>query len=65
METEGGQLTCYRPSHMKRLYDICRTETKVWEELPHGDHNNTVAEAGYFYFIEHFIKKHVMAGAYI
>ena len=50
---------------MKRLYDICRTETKVWEELPHGDHNNTVAEAGYFYFIEHFIKKHVMAGAYI
>ncbi|KAK8205623.1 bem46 protein, variant [Zalaria obscura] len=44
------------PSHMKKLYDICQSKDKVWKELPHGDHNNTVAESGYFYFVEEFLK---------
>lgn len=45
---------------MKRLYQICRSEPKFWKELPHGDHNNTVAEAGYFHFVEDFIKNQVI-----
>ena len=45
---------------MKKLHDACQTKTKVWRELPHGDHNNTVAESGYFQFVEEFIRTHVM-----
>lgn len=45
---------------MKRLYEICRVRNKIWKELPHGDHNNTVAESGYFYFVDEFIKKYVV-----
>ncbi|KAK4997882.1 bem46 protein, variant [Elasticomyces elasticus] len=47
------------PSHMKTLYEICRSPTKMWRELPYGDHNNTVAEPGYFAFVEEFIRDHV------
>lgn len=47
------------PTHMKQLYDLCTAKTKVWRELPHGDHNNTVGESGYFYFVEDFLKIHV------
>ncbi|KAI9701408.1 MAG: hypothetical protein M1820_006499 [Bogoriella megaspora] len=47
------------PSHMKQLYDACKAPVKVWKALPQGDHNNTVAEPGYFQFIEEFIRKYV------
>jgi hypothetical protein len=48
-----------RPSHMTKLFQLCRTEHKIWKELPNGDHNNTVAEKGYFDYIEDFLSKHV------
>ncbi|KEQ78176.1 alpha/beta hydrolase BEM46/Esterase/lipase/thioesterase [Aureobasidium namibiae CBS 147.97] len=48
------------PSHMKRLFDICQSEPKIWKEFPYGDHNNTVAEAGYFHSIQDFIDKPVV-----
>lgn len=47
------------PAHMKELLRLCKSKTVVWKELPHGDHNNTVAESGYFYFVEDFIRTHV------
>lgn len=47
------------PAHMKELYTLCRAKTKVWKELPHGDHNSTVAAPGYFYFVDDFLKIHV------
>ncbi|KAF2156819.1 alpha/beta hydrolase BEM46/Esterase/lipase/thioesterase [Myriangium duriaei CBS 260.36] len=47
------------PAHMKQLYSICTAKTKVWRELPYGDHNNTVAESAYFHYIEDFLKIHV------
>jgi len=45
---------------MKKLHDLSRVPIKIWRELPHGDHNNSVAEAGYFHFIDNFIKLHVI-----
>lgn len=47
------------PSHMKQLFKLCRSKTVVWKELPNGDHNSSIIEPGYFYYIEDFIKTHV------
>ncbi len=44
-----------RPSHMRRLYEICQSPTKIWKPLPGGDHNSSVVEEGYFEAIEDFI----------
>ena len=44
---------------MKSLYKLCRATTKVWKELPHGDHNSSVAEPGYFNFVDDFLKAYV------
>lgn len=44
---------------MKQLFKLCRSRTIVWKELPNGDHNSSVIEPGYFYYVEDFIKKHV------
>jgi hypothetical protein len=49
-----------RPTHMKKLFDICQSEPKIWKEFPYGDHNNTVAEAGYFHNIQDFIDKYIV-----
>ncbi|KAF4555297.1 Serine aminopeptidase-like protein 1 [Elsinoe fawcettii] len=49
------------PWHMKELYNLCRAKTKVWRELPHGDHNNTVAESAYFHYIDDFLRIHIMS----
>ncbi|KAI9053215.1 hypothetical protein LZ554_002182 [Drepanopeziza brunnea f. sp. 'monogermtubi'] len=43
------------PSHMRRLYELCQTPTKVWKPFPGGDHNSSVVEDGYFESIEDFI----------
>ncbi|KAH8772259.1 BEM46 family protein-like protein [Hyaloscypha sp. PMI_1271] len=43
------------PSHMRRLYEICQSPTKVWKPLPAGDHNSSVLEDGYFESIEDFV----------
>lgn len=48
------------PAHMKDLFRLCKAKTVMWKELPYGDHNNTVAEPGYFGFIEEFLGLHVL-----
>jgi fermentation-respiration switch protein FrsA (DUF1100 family) len=49
----------FRPSHMAKLFQVCRSEPKIWKELPNGSHNDTVAEPGYFAYIEDFLSDHV------
>lgn len=49
------------PSMMKTLYDMCPTR-KIWKEFPNGDHNSTVAEAGYFDAIWEFLVQEVLKG---
>jgi hypothetical protein len=44
-----------RPSHMRRLFEICQTPTKIWKPFPGGDHNSSVLEAGYFEAITDFV----------
>jgi hypothetical protein len=51
-----------RPSHMKELFRLCRSKTVVWKELPYGDHNSSVAEPGYFNYIDEFIWRNVLGG---
>ncbi|KUJ22893.1 BEM46 family protein-like protein [Mollisia scopiformis] len=43
------------PSHMRRLYEICQSPTKIWKPLPGGDHNSSVIEEGYFESIADFV----------
>ena len=45
---------------MKQLFRLCKAKTMVWKELPYGDHNNTVAEPGYFNYIDEFIAKYIV-----
>jgi fermentation-respiration switch protein FrsA (DUF1100 family) len=47
------------PTHMTRLYQVCKGP-KVWKEFPTGDHNNTVSEAGYFQYIDDFLRQYVI-----
>ncbi|KAI0107514.1 alpha/beta-hydrolase [Nemania sp. FL0031] len=43
------------PFHMRRLYEVATTPTKIWKTLPGGDHNSSVLEDGYFEAISDFI----------
>lgn len=45
---------------MKELFKKARSPKVVWQELPYGDHNNSVAEAGYFMHVEEFLRKFVL-----
>lgn len=45
---------------MKQLLRLCKAKKVVWKELPYGDHNNTVAERGYFSYIDDFIEEYVL-----
>ncbi|KAF8463631.1 Alpha/Beta hydrolase protein [Kalaharituber pfeilii] len=45
------------PDHMRKLYDVCTSSTKVWKDFPNGTHNDTVGEEGYFDAIHDFIKQ--------
>jgi hypothetical protein len=45
---------------MKQLFHLCKSKIVMWKELPYGDHNSTVAEAGYFNYIDEFIWRHVI-----
>jgi hypothetical protein len=54
--------TVPRPSHMKELFRLCKSKTVVWKELPYGDHNSSVAEPGYFNYIDEFIWRNVLGG---
>lgn len=53
----------FSPSHMSQLYSLCRTETKVWRTLPNGQHNDTIAEAGYFDYVSSFVIENVLEWA--
>ena len=44
-----------RPAHMKRLYELSRSDTKIWKPFAAGDHNSSVLEEGYFETIAKFI----------
>ncbi|KAI5866979.1 alpha/beta-hydrolase [Durotheca rogersii] len=43
------------PSHMRRLFELATTPTKIWKPLPGGDHNSSVLEEGYFEAISDFV----------
>lgn len=43
------------PAHMRRLYELCGSATKVWKALPAGDHNSSVLEEGYFDAVGEFV----------
>ncbi|RYP80748.1 hypothetical protein DL769_002295 [Monosporascus sp. CRB-8-3] len=43
------------PSHMRKLYELATTPTKIWKPLPGGDHNSSVLEEGYFEAISEFV----------
>jgi hypothetical protein len=45
---------------MKTLYDVCRSKPKVWRAFPDGSHNDTVAEDGYFNYIQDFIMQQIL-----
>lgn len=45
---------------MARLYHICKAP-KTWREFPRGSHNDTVAEPGYFQYIDDFLERVVKA----
>lgn len=46
---------------MKELFRLSKAKNVVWKELPYGDHNNTVAEPGYFNFIDEFLHRYVLS----
>lgn len=46
---------------MKTLYDICKVDRKRWKTFPHGHHNDTVAEPGYFDAIWAFLVQDVLS----
>lgn len=48
-------------SMMKTLYDLCRVKHKVWKTFPHGHHNDTVAEPGYFDAVWAFLADEVLS----
>ena len=46
---------------MKKLFELCRADVKIWKEFPEGSHNDTIAETGYFEAIDEFVAIHVIA----
>lgn len=44
---------------MTRLYEVCRSQHKIWKSFPKGTHNDTVAEPEYFMHIEMFLTNYV------
>ncbi|KAL4968071.1 alpha/beta hydrolase [Aspergillus stella-maris] len=48
------------PSNMTQLYAICNSNRKVWRTLPNGQHNDSVAEPGYFEHIHSFVTEEVL-----
>ena len=48
------------PVMMKTLFDVCKVERKMWKDFPHGDHNSTVGEPGYFDAIWEFLVEYVI-----
>ncbi|KAI1820773.1 alpha/beta-hydrolase [Xylaria intraflava] len=51
----GMQDELVPPSHMRRLFEVTTTPTKIWKPLPGGDHNSSILEEGYFEAISDFV----------
>ena len=49
-----------RPSNMTQLFAISKSNRKIWRTLPHGGHNDSVAEPGYFEHILSFVTEEVL-----
>jgi len=47
------------PSHMRRLYDLSNSPSKVWKEFPNGTHNDTCMAKKYFTDINAFLEEEV------
>lgn len=45
---------------MKQLFRLSKAKNVVWKELPYGDHNSTVAEPGYFPFVDEFLSQYIL-----
>ncbi|KAI9261579.1 Alpha/Beta hydrolase protein [Phascolomyces articulosus] len=49
------------PHHMRRLFDQCSSRvSKDWVQFPHGMHNDTCMQTGYFTAIGNFLKGRVL-----
>ncbi|KAI8137101.1 Alpha/Beta hydrolase protein [Fennellomyces sp. T-0311] len=49
------------PPHMRRLFDQCNSKvSKDWVQFPHGMHNDTCMQSGYFTAIGNFLKGRVL-----
>ncbi|GAD96902.1 BEM46 family protein [Paecilomyces variotii No. 5] len=48
------------PSHMTQLFNLCQSSRKVWRALPNGQHNDSVAEPGYFDYIHSFLMEEIV-----
>ncbi|KAL1871529.1 bem46 protein, variant [Paecilomyces lecythidis] len=48
------------PSHMTQLFNLCQSNRKVWRALPNGQHNDSVAEPGYFDYIHSFLTEEIL-----
>ncbi|ELR05842.1 hypothetical protein VC83_09005 [Pseudogymnoascus destructans] len=44
------------PEHMRKLYELCQSPTKIWKPIEEGDHNSSVMEPGYFHAIQTFME---------
>jgi hypothetical protein len=47
---------------MKTLYEASQAKIKIWRDFADGSHNDTVAERGYFEYIEGFIRDVILRG---
>lgn len=50
------------PDQMRQLYELSKSQLKIWKTFENGSHNDTVAEPGYFEEIGKFLMKHVLKG---
>ncbi|KAI8352879.1 Alpha/Beta hydrolase protein [Choanephora cucurbitarum] len=49
------------PAHMIKLNELSESRAeKVWTSFPHGTHNDTCMQPGYFTAIHEFLEKHVL-----
>ncbi|KAG2220519.1 hypothetical protein INT45_000930 [Circinella minor] len=49
------------PEHMRQLFDSCQSyKSKDWVQFPHGMHNDTCMQNGYFTAIGNFLKGRIL-----
>jgi len=45
---------------MRKLFELCQSQPKIWKEFESGSHNDTIAEEGYFESIDEFVDQFVL-----